>query len=218
MRMWTHAAWRALAGAGVAAVALASGCARPPATSFQGYVEGEFVHVSSPEAGRLTRLRVVRGADVPAGAPLFELESDWEAAAEAQAREQLAAAEAQLKDLQAGRRPQEIEVIRAQLTQAQAAERDAAAALTRDETQHRTGGIPTAQYDRSRAAADAAAARVKELEAQVEVAALPARDEQIRAQAALVAAARAALAQAEWRRAQTAIRAPAAGRVSDRSA
>ncbi len=193
----------------------AAGCARPPPPSFQGYVEGEFVHVSSPEAGRLTKLCVARGADVPAGAPLFELESDLEVAAEAQAREQLAAAEAQLRDLREGRRPPEIEVIRAQLAQARAVQNDAAATLERDEAQHRTGGISTAQYDRSRASAEAASARAKELENQLQVAALPAREGQIRAQTALVAAARAVLAQAEWRRAQTAIRSPVAGRVSD---
>ena len=199
---------------GVAVVAMA-GCSRPPEDSFQGYVEGEFVHVATSEAGRLEKLPVSRGDRVAAGTLLFSLESEHEAAARRQALEQVAAAEAQLQDLQSGKRPQELDVVRAQLAQAEAEAQRAAADRARDEAQFEAGGIAQAQLDRARAAADAAAARVRELAGQLEVAGLPAREDQIRAQTAQVAAARAALEQADWRLEQKAVAAPAAGLIFD---
>ena len=197
-----------------AVVALA-GCSRPPGHTFQGYVEGEFVHVATSGAGRLERLRVAQGDSVAAGTPLFELESENEAAALRQAQGQVAAAEAQLQDLQSGKRPQELEVLRAQLIQADVEAKRAEAERTRDEAQYEAGGIAQAQLDQARAAAEASAARVRELAGQLEVAGLPARAEQIQAQAAQVAAAKAAREQAEWRLRQNSVAASVAGRVFD---
>jgi len=197
-----------------AIVALA-GCSRPPANGFQGYVEGEYVHVATSEPGQLDRLAVAKGETVAAGAPLFALESAREAAALRQAREQLAAAEALLQDVRSGKRAQELDVVRAQLDQARAEARRAAADFERDGAQFAAGGIAQAQLDRSRAAADASAARVRELEGQLAVANLPARDDQIVAQQAQVAAAQAAVDQAEWRLEQKTVAAPVGGLVFD---
>ena len=197
-----------------AVVALA-GCSRPPGHTFQGYVEGEFVHVATSGAGRLDRLLVAQGDSVAEGTPLFGLESENEAAALRQAQGQVAAAEAQLQDLQSGKRPQELEVVRAQLIQADVEAKRAEAERTRDEAQYDAGGIAQAQLDKARAAAEASAARVRELAGQLEVAVLPARAEQIQAQAAQVAAAKAAREQAEWRLRQNSVAAPVAGLVFD---
>ena len=130
-----------------------AGCSGKQPPGYQGYVEGEFVHVSSSVAGRLDRLLVTRGQRIPAGTPLFALESINEAAAQRQARQQLSAAEAQLKDLRTGKRPQELEVIRAQLAQAIAEEKKSAADLARDEAQYKAGGISNARLDETRARA-----------------------------------------------------------------
>lgn len=200
---------------GLAVAAAVAGCGRESRREFQGYVEAEYVDVATSEAGRLDSLKVAKGETVAAGAPLFALEAEREAAALRQAQEQLAAATAQWQDLQAGKRPQEVAVVRAQLEQAQAEAKQAAADLERDAVQFEAGGIPQAQLDRSRAAADASAARVRELERQLDVANLPARDDQIAAQKAQVAAAQAAVDQAAWRLEQKALAAPAAGLVFD---
>ena len=48
-------------------------CQKPPATSFQGYVEGEFVYVASPLGGRLETLNARRGQTVKKGDLLFAL-------------------------------------------------------------------------------------------------------------------------------------------------
>jgi HlyD family secretion protein len=90
-------------------------CSSQHPESYQGYCEGEFVYLSSSQPGQLAHLAVWRGAQVTAGALLFALEAVEETAAQQQARGQLAAAEAQLADLQTGKRPPEVAVTRAQL-------------------------------------------------------------------------------------------------------
>ncbi len=198
----------------LAALAFA-GCEESPSGDRQGYVEGEFVNVASPIAGRLDRLSVQRGDTVAAGAPLFALEAQSEAAAQREAVEQLRAAEARLADLNVGKRPQELDVTRAQLAQARAEEQKSSTRLARDQAQFAIGGIPRQQLDDSRAAHEADAARVKQLESEVAVGELPGRAAQVRAQAAQVAAARAALEQAQWRLDQKSVASTLAGRVHD---
>jgi HlyD family secretion protein len=193
----------------------AGGCARPVAESYQGYVEGEFVHVASGAGGRLEKLFVHRGETVAADAPLFQLEANQEAAAVRQADEALSAARAQLSDLKTGRRAPEIEVVRAQYEQAVVAEQQSAAQLERNAAQFEAGGIPRQQVDDARAKHDLDVARVRELRSQLEVAAEPARPNQIQAQSSQVAAANAALAQTRTRLDEKRIVATQGGLVVD---
>jgi HlyD family secretion protein len=197
------------------AVLLLAGCSRERTGTWQGYVEGEFVSVASPFAGRLDTLSVQRGQQVGQGAALFALEADDERAMRQQAEDQLRAAEAQLQDLKTGKRPVEVEVSRAQLAQAQAQAQRSAAALRRDQRQFEIGGIAQAQLDASRAQAGSDAARVRELQRDIEVARLPGREAQQAAQSAQVAAARAALAQAQWKLSRKTVAATQAGLVYD---
>jgi HlyD family secretion protein len=190
-------------------------CSRENPATYQGYVEGEYVHVASPVGGRLERLLVQRGQTIEAKAPLFQLEAEDEVAAKRQADEQLKASQAQLADLRVGRRNPELDVAKAQLAQAIAAEQQAAQQLKRDEAQFEVGGIPRAQLEDSRANHAIRAARVRELEGQLEVSRLPARQDQIRAQDAQVAAARAASSQSSWRLDQKHVSAARGGLVVD---
>ena len=201
-------------GISLCAVAALSGCSRDP-PSYQGYVEGEYVYVASPVGGRLEHLFVQRGQAIEAKAPLFRLDSEEETAAKQQADEQLKAAQAQLADLRVGRRNPEVDVVRAQLAQAQAADEQATEQLRRDEAQFQAGGISQAQLDESRANQAIKAARARELAGQLQVSRLPARDEQIRAQEAQVAAARAMSSQLAWRLGQKEISSTKAGAVVD---
>ena len=200
---------------GLVAAALAAGCGREARDVFQGYAEADYVDVATAEPGQLESLGAAKGDAIEAGAPLFALEAAREAAALRQAQEQLAAAQAQLQDLRQGKRPPEVDVVRAQLEQARAEATRAAAERERDAAQFASGGIAQAQVDRSQAAADASAARVRELERQLEVAQLPARTDQIAAQEAQAAAAQAAVDQAAWRLGQKTVAAPVAGQVFD---
>lgn len=202
-----------LAAAGV----LLAACGRPAddGTAYQGYVEGEFVYLSSSQPGTLTQLSVERGQAVAAGTPVFALDAVSETAALQQAQHQLAAARAQLADLQTGKRPPEVAVTRAQLAQATAQAARAAAQLARDERQYAAGGLSKQQLDDTRTAAQTSAAQMRELQNQVDVARLPGRTQQVAAQAAQVDAAQAAVAEAQWKLDQKRVAAPAAGRVYD---
>ncbi|MGU7780867.1 HlyD family secretion protein [Burkholderia sp. PU8-34] len=201
----------------VACLALAAGCGQRTSdqASYQGYVEGEFVYLSSSQSGTLTQLAVQRGQTITANAPAFALEAVNETAALQQAQHQLAAAQAQLADLQTGKRPPEVNVAKAQLAQAAAQAGKAADQLARDERQYAAGGISKQQLDDSRASAQTTAAQVRELQSQVDVARLPGRSQQITAQAAQVDAAQAAVAVAQWKLDQKRVAAPASGLVYD---
>jgi len=196
------------------ALALA-GCSGTHGPSYQGYVEGEFVYMASSQPGHLERLAVTRGQQVEQGTPLFTLEATDEKAAQQQAQHQLAAAAAQLADLETGKRPPEVAVVQAQLAQAKAAAQKSALQRERDETQYRSGGISREQLEATLAQAASDAAHVSELESQLEVARLPGRAEQLKAQSRQVEAARAVLDQANWKVGEKAIVAPAAGLVYD---
>ena len=192
-----------------------AGCTPNNDNDWQGYVEGEYVYVASSQPGRLDHLSVQRGQQVASGGPLFMLESGDEIAAQRQAQRQLNAVQAQLADIQSGKRPQEQEVTRAQLVQAQATASKAALQLSRDQLQFQAGGIAKQQLDDSRAAAETAAAQVKQWQSQLTVDRLPGRDAQVRVQQAQVAAAQAVLDQADWKLAQKTVTATRGGLVFD---
>jgi HlyD family secretion protein len=196
-------------------LAIAAGCSRNGSRGYQGYVEGKFVYVASPQSGRLERLSVARGETIAPGHALFRLDSDPEASAVRQARRVLDSSEARLDDLRRGKRPPEIDVTRGELAQALAQRKQAQAILQSDEAQYRSGGIAQTELINAQAAVDVSAARVQELQADLEVAALPAREGQIRAQAQQVAADRAAFAEAEWRMEQKQVTSPRQGLVFD---
>ena len=146
---------------------------------------------------------------------MFSLEAQNEAAAVRQAHEQLLAAQSQQADIKIGKRPEEIEVMQAQLLQAQADAARAATQYERDQAQLRIGGIAQSELDDARAAARSSAAKVLELKGQITVARLPNRAEQIKAQVAQVNVAQAALEQAQWKLDQKNVRAPHDGLVFD---
>ena len=200
---------------GVLLSAVAAGCSGSNGVTYQGYVEGEFVYLASSQPGRLEHLAVARGQQVEPGAPLFALEAIEERAAQHQAQQQLAAAEAQLADLETGKRAPEVAVVRAQLAQAQAAAQRSTLQRERDEQQYRAGGISREQLDATLAQAQSDAAHVSELESQLAVARLPGRAEQLKVQARQVQAARAVLDQADWKVGEKSIAAPRAGLVYD---
>nr|WP_244933750.1 HlyD family efflux transporter periplasmic adaptor subunit [Pandoraea apista] len=199
----------------LAVTAALAGCGDHGPAPWQGYVEGEFVYVASSQAGTLQTLSVTRGQQVKAGDALFALESTFELAAQAHARETLASAEAQLRDLDTGKRPDEIAVSAAQLRQAIAVRDKSVAQFDRDQAQYAAGGISREQLDASRADARSSTAHVQELQSSLAVAKLPGREAQRQAQAAQVDAARASLAQADWQLAQKHLGASASGRVYD---
>src|SRR5215217_3598248 len=97
------------------------GCHRPPPAGWQGYLEGEFVHVGAPLAGRVEKLAVQKGARVEVGATLFTLEQVSELATQREASERLRSTQARLEDLKKGLRPSELNALEARIEQGRAA-------------------------------------------------------------------------------------------------
>ena len=200
----------------LAAFVLLAGCGGPPSPAVQGYVEGEFVYVSSPLAGTLSALPVQRGDRVRAGDPLFVLDSVPEKAARDQAAGQLAQAQAALDDLKKGKRPFEIQSVQAQLSQAQDAFALAGRELARQEQLAAVPGAAAQQdLDRARSTRDQDSQRVAQLEADLTTAQTGSREDQIAAADAAVRALQAALIRGDWDLTQKSQTAPAAGLIFD---
>jgi HlyD family secretion protein len=193
-----------------------AGCEKPPSTDWQGYIEGEYVMLASPAAGQLQKLYVRRGDKVEPGKPTFALEQESERAARLESEEQLKSAQARLENLRVGRRPPEVESLRAAVVQARAALALSSSQLAQQEKLFKGGFIAQAVLDQANSAYARDAALLKGAEAQLRTALQPlGRDEERKAAEGEVAAAKAALAQADWKLEQKSIAAPVAGMVQD---
>ncbi len=197
------------------AVLALAGCSRPRPAGYQGYLEGEFVYVASPLAGRLETLAVQKGARVVAGTPLFALERSAELAAQRQAADQLRAASARLEDLKKGSRPSELAALEARRDQARAAAELSKLEFDRQENLFNTKVVPASDFDRARLTYQQNLHAVDELTAQLATASLGARSDTIAAAEADVSAAAAAKDHADWSVDQKAQAAPKAGLVYD---
>ncbi len=198
------------------ASAVLAGCEQPAPTGYQGYVEGEYINLASPTAGQLQKLEVRRGGNVVEGQPLFVLEQESERAARTEAEERLKSAEAKLRNLKLGKRAPEIDSIRAQLSQAQAARDLSRSQLQQQEKLFLGGFISSERLNEARTALKRDTARVIEAEAQIRAALQPlGRNAELEGALRDADAARASLAQAAWRLQQKSVSAPAAAYVQD---
>ncbi len=199
----------------IAVMTVMDGCAERSDGAFQGYAEGEYVRVAAPFAGNLQALSVRRGTQVNAGDALFTLEQENEMAARREAQEKVRNADAQLANLRKSRRQPEIDAVNAQLEQARASLKLSEVNLKRQEQLVAANFVSKEKVDEARAGFERDKAHVAELEAQLATARLAARQDEIRAAEFNVAAARAALAQADWKVAQKTVLAPVTGLVND---
>lgn len=197
------------------ALLLAAACGDAPPPALQGYVEGEYVRVAAPFAGTLVKLDAERGREVRAGAALFALEAESEAAARREAGERVERAQAHVDDLRKGRRETEIDAVRAQLAQAEATAGLSAREHARQLDLAARGFVSGQRADEAKAARDRDRNRVAELAAQLATARAGSRPDEVRAAEAEARAAREALAQAEWRLGQKTVAATVGGTVTD---
>ena len=197
-------------------VLLLAGCQQADDSYWQGYVEGEYVMLASPYAGQLLKLHVRRGEKTDAGKPMFALEQESERAARLEAEQRVKSAQARRENLGVPRREPEIEALRADLRQAQAARKLSESTFARESNLLASGATSQLRYDEARTAAERDRARVAEAEAQLRQAQMPVgRDAERKAAESDVETARAALAQAAWRLEQKSVAAPIGGMVQD---
>ena len=105
----------------------------------------------------------------------------------------LAQADARLRELQSGSRPQEVQVARSALDAARTEQTRAAADWQRAQTLYKNDDISTAQYDQFRAVFDRTSAQLKQAEQQLALVVEGPRKETIEASSAQVDRAKAAL-------------------------
>lgn len=196
-------------------LALAAGCGNSTPPPLQGYVEGEYVRVAAPFAGTLVRLDAQRGQKVAPGAALFALEAESEDAARREAEQRLKRALAQVDDLRKGKRPTEIDAVRAQMAQAEAAAQLSAKEYVRQLDLVSKGFVSQQAADAAKAARDRDHNRVLEMQNDLATMRAGARPDEIRAAEAEAAAAREALAQADWKLKQKTVASSVAGTVID---
>ncbi len=225
-RLWV--AW-----IGVPACAVLAGCqqgAPSDAARVSGHVEATEVQVAPEVGGRLVDLRVAEGDRVMAGSLVAQLDVRDVELQIGRARAERAAADAQLRLLEAGSR---VEDVRQAQAQVDAASADAAAA----EAERRAGEIDLQRFEallkanagsqkqRDDASARVNVARERERAAQDRIRAAReavarlqagARPEEIDAARARVAAVDAQLAQLEKARADAAVTAPVSGIVTQK--
>jgi HlyD family secretion protein len=208
---------RTLTGVALAvAAALALGaCGDKPPPTLQGYAEGEYVRVAAPFAGTLVSLDAQRGAQVEPGAALFALEAENEDAAKREAQERARKAAAMVEDLRKGKRPTEIESSRAQLAQAEVAARLSERELQRQLDLVSKGFVSQSRADEAKAARDGDRNKVLQLQNELATVQSGSRPDEIRAAEAEAAAAKEALAQADWRLRQRTVTATVSGIVAD---
>ncbi len=191
------------------------GCREKQHNYFQGYVEGEYLHVSSPIGGKLELLSVSRGMTVAANDPLFTLDKTLETAAVAEAEQGLRRAENRLANIRKGLRPSEIDAIKAKREQAQASFDLARIEYERREQLLQQKVIAKEVLDRTRTEMERNAAAVAQLDAELKTAGLGARSDEIAATVAEVGAAREQLVQARWSLDQKKQTAPKSGLIFD---
>ena len=188
----------------------------PGPVAWQGYAEADYVKVGPTQQGLLVAVAVRRGDTVSVGTPLFAQDETQDRAARDQAARQLKQAEEQLANLQASGKETEIRQAEANLADARATLVRVQADRDRAEQLLRSGNATVQSVDQLRADDRSAQAKVQAAEAALAQLQAPlGRDREIKAQAAAVDAARAALAMADWRLDQRRVAAPVAGRVAD---
>jgi HlyD family secretion protein len=186
------------------------------ATVWQGYAEADFVKVGPTQQGLLTAVFVMRGDQVASKTRLFEQDDTADRAATEQASLQLKQAQEQLGNLQSGGKATEIAQAQANLADARATLDRAQLDLTRIEKLAPSGAATLQRLDQVRADFRSAVAHVQALEAALAQQQAPVgREREVKAQQALVEAARAGVEMAQWRLDQRRVASPVTGVVAD---
>ncbi len=211
--------WLALAAAGIAVAAVAVAATwvvRRPADTrlgLTGTIEALQVDVAAKITGRVVELSARDGQPVERGQLLARLDSAELDAESRRAEATLAMAEAQLRDLQAGSRSQEIEQARAALRQTTVTKEWYQRELGRTRELFAKELVAAQDVDRAKQAYDSAAANETAARERLELLQVGPRPHEVEVARARVAEAQAALTLARARLDQTRIVSPVTGVV-----
>ena len=184
--------------------------------AWNGYVEADYVYIAPVTPGRITAVHVREGDPVRAGELLVELETDAQTAALAAAKAGVAQAQANLDNLETGRRDAEIQVIVASLKSAMASRDLAKQTYDRTSALFARGQATSAQMQTAEGTLAQADAQVQQFQAQLQVAKLPARPAQLSAAEAALNVAKSQQKSAAIALADRRMTSPIDGRVDQR--
>jgi HlyD family secretion protein len=190
-------------------------CTEGPRNVYQGYIEGDYLYISSPVGGTVTNIPAIKGMRVKTGTLLFELDPEPESSAYQEAMSQLQAAQALYEDKTKGLRTSELAAIEASIRQAQAALSFSRKEYDRLKALYQQKIIAQDRLDSAKSTYDRDRAAVAELRAQLKTAGLGARYDQIEAARKNVEQVQAAVDKAEWALNQKKDVAPTDGLVVD---
>lgn len=181
-----------------------------------GYVEAEWVYSTPAQAGIIQDQLVREGDPIKAGAPLYRLDAEAQKSSLAEAEARLMEAKMAAADLNTGARNEELDVLRANLSDAKA--RLNKARVDRDRTPPliEKGLAPSSRMDEVVTEYDRATAGVEIAQRNIQVAELAARPARREGALAAVDAAQAARDRAAYLLSQRTVYATAAGRVERR--
>ncbi|MFQ5536952.1 MAG: HlyD family secretion protein [Gemmatimonadota bacterium] len=181
-----------------------------------GTIEATEADLGFQVPGRIREVVPQEGDVVSGGEALAYLDAAELEAARDAARAQLAAAEARLRDLEAGARPEEIAAAEAALSAARRRETQAAQDLERTRNLFQGGAVSRQALDRVETALAAARASREQAEQQLKILRKGPRVQAVEAQEAVVRQARAGLERAEAALSHAIIHAPFPGVVTVR--
>jgi Multidrug resistance efflux pump len=180
-------------------------------------ISGTIVNVSSKVTGRVSRILAAEGDTVKAGQVLAQIDPRDILAQKAQAEASLAAAKANYEQLINGSRSQEIQQARAAADQAKASLDNAALNYDRMEQLFREGAISASQRDNALTTYQVAREAFVGAKQTLELAIVGPREEAIRAAAAQVKQAEAAVAALNLNYYDTTIVSPVDGIIAQKS-
>ncbi len=181
----------------------------------QGYVEGDLVYLSSPNAGQLLTLPVERGQSVQVGQLIFQLDPQPQLAELQQAQAQLQQAQAILTDDEKGARPTILAQSSAQLQQAQAQLRYTEEHYQRMLQLFHYRAINQDQLNLAKSNYQQAQQTVNQYNALIADQQLGKRQDLMVAQQKAVAAAMDVVKSAQWQLQEKTLQAPATGVIED---
>ncbi len=175
------------------------------------------IEVASKVLGRAAWIGVEKGDRVTKGEAIVRLEDDEYRARLRQTEGNLAALRARLAELEAGSRPEEIQLAKANLDEAKADLVNARIDLERSETLSKEGVISKQEFDDAKARFDSQQARVQSLDRAYELTRIGPRQEQIDSVRGQVEQAEGEVAYAQTLVDATVIRAPVSGTILERN-
>lgn len=197
------------------------GCDGPRAevpSPYQGVVELEQRVLAFEVGGRLTSVELQRGDVVRAGTPIARLDDTLSGPTRAMRVAELDLARAQLAQLEAGARPEDLEALKSQVASLRASERTTQTLLTRQRKLVADSVAPPASLDELEGRLNTTRAQRQALEHQLASARAGARDAELAQAKARITALEAALTLEDLRQEKLVLLAPADGVILERLA